>query len=328
MLNQPLVSVVTPSFNQAPYLEATICSVLEQAYPHVEYIVMDGGSTDGSLEIIRRYAHRLAYWTSEPDRGQADAINRGFGRATGDLLIWINSDDLLLPGALHSAAAAYRHNPESLVLGDVTHFSDEHQYAHTAQQRAVTLAHLVAYWQPGWCWNQPGTFFPRLVWQRIGPLDEALRYTFDRDWMCRALAAGVSVTYLRTATAAFRLHAGSKTVKESSRWRDEQARVTGCYRSQVAGLTEKRAAAGQWQMDATLALSMMFVENWDAASARGNLWRAFKVDPRLAAQATYWKLWSRALAPRLLVKRAHADWLTKMKRRSEPFAPLAAYARD
>src|SRR5688500_5767577 len=104
---QPLVTIVTPSFNQAPYLEATIQSVLSQNYPNLEYIIVDGGSTDGSVEIIKRYSGRLAYWVSEPDGGQAEAINKGVARSTGSLVGWLNSDDLLLPGALRRLAEAH-----------------------------------------------------------------------------------------------------------------------------------------------------------------------------------------------------------------------------
>src|ERR1043166_2179963 len=113
-MNAPLkISVVTPSYNQAKYLETTLRSVLEQDYPHLEHIVMDGGSTDGSQEILERYSSRLAYWRSAKDGGQADAIAEGFKHATGDIFCWLNSDDVFLPGALRAVAEFFTAHPDA-----------------------------------------------------------------------------------------------------------------------------------------------------------------------------------------------------------------------
>src|SRR5512139_2492235 len=112
-IGSPLrVSIITPSYNQAPYLEQTIQSVLDQEYPHIEYLVIDGGSTDNSVEIIRKYAKRLTYWTSEKDRGQAEAINKGFARAKGDILAWLNSDDYYLLGTIPAVVRCFEEHPE------------------------------------------------------------------------------------------------------------------------------------------------------------------------------------------------------------------------
>jgi len=119
-MDLPRVSIITPSYNQAQFLEQTICSVLGQNYPNLEYWVIDGGSTDGSAEIIQKYAGQLAGWVSEPDRGQAEGINKGLARATGEVVAWLNSDDLYYPDAIEAAVEALAANPQaSFVFSDV-----------------------------------------------------------------------------------------------------------------------------------------------------------------------------------------------------------------
>src|SRR5687768_13454288 len=142
--NRPLVSVVTPSYNQASFLEQTIQSVLGQDYPRIEYIVIDGGSTDDSVEIIRKHAHRLAYWVSEKDSGQAEAINKGFSWTSGEILAWLNSDDYYLPNAISSAVKSLHENPDIvLVYGDMLAVDATGQPINFLRYRQLSLEDLL-----------------------------------------------------------------------------------------------------------------------------------------------------------------------------------------
>ena len=176
------ITVITPSFNQARFLEETMRSVLLQGYSNLEYIVIDGGSTDESIEIIRKYDQWISYWTSEPDRGQAEAINKGFRMMKGDLTGWINSDDILLPKALFKLAAAHVGAPNSILLGDVINFSDATGETRYIAQRNVSFHSIVAPQISNMTWHQPGVYVPRELIYEVGLLDESLRYLFDQDW--------------------------------------------------------------------------------------------------------------------------------------------------
>jgi glycosyltransferase involved in cell wall biosynthesis len=218
-----LVTIVTPSYNQARYLEATIRSVLEQDYPHIEYLIMDGGSTDGSLGIIRKYASRLAGWVSAQDRGQTDAINKGFARARGEVLAWLNSDDTYEPGAVASAVAFLRDRPEvGLVYGDANYI-DESGYACGRFPAAQTdyrrlrrgYVHI----------PQQAAFFRAELWRQVGPLDPSFYFAMDYDLWVR-IAARSGLHYLRGQTLAnFRLHGDSKTLASGDRCWPEMLKV-------------------------------------------------------------------------------------------------------
>ncbi|MGB8166699.1 MAG: glycosyltransferase family 2 protein [Chthoniobacteraceae bacterium] len=204
----PRITVVTPSFNQAAFLETTILSVLGQCYPNLEYMVMDGGSTDGSVEIIRRYEAQLAHWTSAPDGGQSAAINTAFARATGDILCWINSDDFLLPGTLLRMARQFAdHAAEPrLIYGSCLFFEDAGKRAKVVRARAFDPAvlRLSAFI------IQPSAFWTRTLWERTGPLDPALSFAFDWDWFVRASTVG-SFERCEEILSAYRLHAAHKS---------------------------------------------------------------------------------------------------------------------
>ncbi|MBN1815503.1 MAG: glycosyltransferase [Anaerolineae bacterium] len=203
----PRISIITPSYHQVQFVEETIRSVLLQGYPNLEYIVVDGASTDGSVDIIRRYEPWLQYFISEPDRGQTHAINKGFALASGDIVAWLNSDDLYTPGSLQLVAEAYLAQPGALVCGNVVNFGSDQ--ARLVVHRDVTLDKVIKFWE-GRVWHQPGIFFPRAALSKVGELDESLRYTMDFDLLCRLLVH-VPVTYVDSVLTRFRIHTTSKT---------------------------------------------------------------------------------------------------------------------
>ena len=238
----PRISIVTPSYNQGAYLEETLRSVLLQGYPNLEYLVVDGGSTDASVAVIQKYASWLDYWVSEKDHGQAEAINKGFTRTTGDLIGWLNSDDYLVSGALERLALAHLAHPGALLLGDVELFTQDGSFAQVFQQRGITFEHMVQVWRMGFTWSQPGTYVPQATYRQVGGLDEGLRFVFDRDWMCRLLQVA-PVHYLGVVVVRFRMHAMSKTVAEAPAWLPEQVAVTERYWAKIPGMDRQLARA-------------------------------------------------------------------------------------
>lgn len=215
---QPLISIVTPSYNQAQFLEDTLDSVLGQNFSPLEYIVMDGGSRDGSPDLIRRRQEQLAYWQSQKDGGQGNAINAGFSRATGDLLGWLNSDDIYLPGTLaHVAALLDPARPQILCGNCVTMDPEGHRASYSGvpeklRQHDLTLWDYVI---------QPSTFWTRAAWQKVGPLDETLHFAFDWDWFIRAKKAGVEFLGTERPLSIYRIHSGHKSGSSDGR-RDQE----------------------------------------------------------------------------------------------------------
>jgi glycosyltransferase involved in cell wall biosynthesis len=220
--NLPLVTIVTPSFNQAGFLEATMRSVLEQDYPKVEYIVVDGGSTDGSVEIIEQYADRLAWWVSEPDRGQTDAINKGFARATGDILAWLNSDDTYESGAITAAVSFLQSHPDvGLVYGDANFIDASGKIIGRFNAQQTSLKRL----QRGGVYiPQQAAFWRADLWREVGPLDPSFFFAMDYDLWVR-LARATAIRYTPHLWANFRLHGDAKTIAADERCWPEMLRV-------------------------------------------------------------------------------------------------------
>lgn len=220
-MQYPKISIVTPSYNQADYLEVTIQSVLRQDYPDLEYLVVDGGSTDGSVEIIHKYQDRIAWWVSEPDRGQADAINKGFKRATGDIIAWLNSDDIYLPGTLFRAAERMSSNPEAgMVYADALSIDAKGRPFNTLQFPVWGLEDLLRFH----IICQPSVFMRRSLLEEVGNLNEDYHYMLDH-YLWLKIAARSPILHAAEFWSAARHHSAAKNVEHSSGFSREIMRL-------------------------------------------------------------------------------------------------------
>lgn len=281
-MSRPLVSIVTPSYNQARWLEETIESVLAQDYPNIEYIVVEGGSTDGSEGIVRRYEDRVAWWTSLPGSSQAAALNHGLSRAKGELLTWINSDDTLLPGAISRLVAEFERDPELvLAYGDAIYTDEDSRQTGPlpARQWDVPLmlrtfeCHVV----------QPASIFTRTGWEAAGPLREDRAWFFDFEFFMKLSKVG-EAKQLHEPFATYRLHPTSKSVGDPLRRAVDLARLadelprSDLFSGQLARLARPTRSGGY------LAAGEDFYAGLDIASARAFLWKGLATYPRNATR--------------------------------------------
>lgn len=231
----PKISVVTPSYNQGEYLEQTILSVLGQGYPNLEYIIMDGGSSDNSVDIIQKYADKLTYWQSKKDGGQAAAINDGFNVATGDVLCWVNSDDMYLPGTLLKVGRFFSSIQEpTIVFGNCLHF---HENLPKTRGSNVSVNHSLLDITLCDYIIQPSAFWNRTVWHSVGKLNDAMHFVFDWEWFIRAKAMPVKFVPLTDYLSLYRIHGNHKSAAGGEKREREIAEIY----ERFSGQAETRA---------------------------------------------------------------------------------------
>jgi glycosyltransferase involved in cell wall biosynthesis len=303
-VNRPLVSIVTPSFNQAAFLEETIRSVLEQDYTPIEYIVVDDGSTDGSLDIIRRCEARLTWWTTQPNAGQAAAINSGFARTSGELMGFLNSDDTLLPRSVARMVEEFERDDRLLLVYGDALYSDEHSRpAGYLQSRPFDVADMVRT-----CDNhvvQPSALWRREAWDRFGPLNEEGWYFFDFEFFLqfppdrvRRIPAPLS-TYRIHSKAKSRGADGTRLARDHARLADTF--FTGECLPEQAWPVARKGRASAYLLGAEFAYEAL-----DLARTRRYTLKAFRLDPTRSWSLRWLSLLGKSSLPRRLVRRLRA----------------------
>jgi len=244
-MNYPRISIVTPSYNQGRFIDATIQSVLNQEYPNLEYIIIDGGSKDESVDIIRSHEKGLAYWVSEKDSGAADAIAKGFRRATGDILAYLNSDDLYCPGTLLAVANAFSPGRSDVVYGNTWWIDTDGR--RIGERRQTPFAPM-GYLYGGFDLQQPAVFWTKLAYEKSGGIDPSYLFTFDTELFVRFVNQGSRFNHVNQFFAEFRIHPRSKSSTEAARCESELERLRSThlpfpYMSARASWTRARTRA-------------------------------------------------------------------------------------
>jgi len=245
-VSTPRISVVVPSYNQAPFLELTLKSILDKNYPNLELIVMDGGSTDGSVEILKKYSDRIAYWVSERDGGQTPALVKGFSRSTGEIQCWLNSDDLFMPGALAEVGEYFAANPKvDAVFGD-TIWIDVNG-TELRHQREIPFNRFI--WMHTYNYI-PGMsmFWRRSVYENVGGLDTKFNLAMDADLWARISEVG-RIHHARRTWSKMRFYPEQKNVRLRERSDQEDIMIRSRYIDTTDGLSlkVKRAVAYAWR---------------------------------------------------------------------------------
>ena len=274
MKNKPLISIITPSYNQSDYLEMAMLSVLDQDYPNLEYIVVDGNSTDGSQEIIKKYADRLAWWVSEKDNGQADAFNKGLSHANGKYIGWLNSDDLYINGTISEAIDLLESNPEvAFVFGDVQSINEQGQITNIMKYGHWDLVDLMQFKIIG----QPAVFMRKDLLVSTAALDTSYHFLLDHHLWLR-LASKAPIMYSNKIWAAARFHATAKNVAHAAEFGKEAYQLVEWMEknpdlNQIFMSKHKKILAGAHRINARYLL-----DGGQYSNAVSVYWQGMKLD--------------------------------------------------
>ena len=226
-MEYPKISIVTPSYNQGDYLEDTILSVLGQNYPNLEYIIIDGGSTDNSVEIIKKYEKHLACWVSEKDEGQAQAINKGFQKSTGEIMAWLNSDDMYMPNILKNISSLMNPSDDILLYGQCMHMENNKNGLNSwgsnilnPQSEDLSLIDYII---------QPSTFWTRKVWEKVGCINTEFHYAFDWDWFLKAKNKNIKFVSINKTLSIYRIHSNHKSSTGGETRQKELIKIYSIY---------------------------------------------------------------------------------------------------
>lgn len=286
----PRISIVTPSYNQGEFIEETIQSVLEQEYPNLEYIIIDGGSTDNSIDIIKKYEKYLSYWVSEPDKGQSNAINKGISHCTGEIFNWINSDDLLMHGSLWKVAKVWKEKPGCIISGNTEFFNDKGVFW---VEKAIgqSFRNFIRFWEAeDFGWAQQSTFVPLAELKASGGIREDLKYCMDYNMMVMLLMRGINVSYIDDILARFRFHSNSKTVGQSEEFRIERVEMLRNIPDLPIQVSPK-----EWNYQQAIRL----IDVAKHAIVNGSCWKGLKLFSRAlvtSPSGTFHEICSRAIS--------------------------------
>lgn len=325
-MNFPKISIVTPSYNQGQFIEQTITSVLDQNYPNLEYIIIDGGSTDNTIEVIKKYQDRLSYWVSEPDQGQTDAINKGFAKCSGDIFNWLNSDDYYEPNALDQIAKLFLSKPNvQVVCGKEWGFNNENPSEKVRHAGSIIKENIFETIRVGII-DQPCTFFRRDCVDFIFPLDATLKYIMDRQlWWGYLLKYGQhNIVKTNIVFTNFRLHLLSKSIAEGHQFEAEfdklkyslfkQLNVPDILKDQIKSETEIFNSGWEIEIKPNVLITAAFathyaerhyvIGNYDKAASLIRLvikWKGIKMNKK------EWRLW-------FMTNGVSESWVKRIKR--------------